>query len=320
MASLLRAAPALAATAAGLLALSGCGGDARSASEPAQTVTVTDSRGEQQVPTDPERVLVYDMGVLDTVEALGAGDAVVGVAKGAIPDYLAEYESEEYANVGDLFEPDLEAIPATEPDLIIVGGRSSAMYDTLADAFEDTAVIDISVDESNYLDSVEDNVAALATIFGAEDRAEEILTGYQERIAAVRERAEGAGDALVLLTSAGEVTAYSTGSRFAFVHDVFGLEPATGELGDKETRHGEAVSFEFLRETDPDRAFVVDRDAAIGETGQSAEQILDNDLVAATTAWQEGNVTYVDPTAWYIVVGGLTALDTVITEVEQSLE
>lgn len=302
------------------LALTACGEDTGSATAgDTETITVTDALGEEEVPLNPESVVVFDMGVLDTLDTLGV-DAVTGVAKGgATPSYLSKYDGDEYVAVGDLFEPDLEAIPQTEPDLIIVGGRSAAMHDTLEDTFDGVPVLDMSVDETAYLESSRENILTLASIFEAEEKAEQILAGYDERITALRRDAGDAGKGLVLLTSGGEVTAYSVNSRFGFLHDDFGVTPATGELGDSESRHGEAVSFEFVREADPDLLYVVDRDAAIGEEGKSAEEILDNDLVKATTAWKDDKVTYVDGEAWYIVVGGLTSLGTLIEDVEKSI-
>ncbi len=302
------------------LALSACGsGDESASGGDGETITVTDALGEEEVPLDPKSVVVFDMGVLDTLDTLGV-DAVTGVAKGgATPSYLKKYEGDEYVTAGDLFEPDLEAIPRAEPDLIIVGGRSAAMHDSLEKTFDGVPVLDMSVDETAYLESSRDNIMTLATIFGEEDRAEEILTGYDERIAAVKAKSGDAGKGLVLLTSGGEVTAYSLNSRFGFVHDVFGVTPATDELGDTESRHGEAVSFEFIREANPDLLYVVDRDAAIGEEGKSAEEILDNALVKKTSAWKNDKVSYVDAEAWYIVVGGLTSLGTLIDEVEKSI-
>lgn len=258
------------------------------------------------------------MGVLDTLDALGV-DAVSGVAKGAAPSYLEKYEGDDYVGVGDLFEPDLEAIPQTEPDLIIVGGRSSEMHDTLADAFDGVPVLDMSVDETDYLASAKTNVLELAKIFDKTAEAEAKLAEYDEQVAEINEGAADAGTALVLLTSGGEITAYSLNSRFGFLHEDFGVEAATGELGDTESRHGEAVSFEFVREADPDMLFVVDRDAAIGESGDSAEEVLDNQLVHATKAWQDDRVTYVDGEAWYIVVGGLTGLGTLIEEIKAGI-
>jgi len=302
-----------------LLALTACGGGSESTTGgDTETITVTDALGEEEVPLNPENVVVFDMGVLDTLDTLGV-DSVTGVAKGAVPSYLSKYDSDDYVTVGDLFEPDLEAIPQAEPDLIIVGGRSAAMHDTLEDTFDGVPVLDMSTDETAYLDSSRKNILALASIFEEEQQAEEILAGYDERIATLKTDAGEAGRGLVLLTSGGEVTAYSVNSRFGFLHDDFGVTPATGELGDTESRHGEAVSFEFVREANPDLLYVVDRDAAIGEEGKTAEEILDNDLVKATKAWKDDKVTYVDGEAWYIVVGGLTSLGTLIEDVEKSL-
>lgn len=303
-----------------LLALTACGGGSESTTGgDTETITVTDALGEEEVPLNPENVVVFDMGVLDTLDTLGV-DSVTGVAKGgAVPSYLSKYDSDDYVTVGDLFEPDLEAIPQAEPDLIIVGGRSAAMHDTLEDTFDGVPVLDMSTDETAYLDSSRKNILTLASIFEEEQQAEEILAGYDERIATLKTDAGEAGKGLVLLTSGGEVTAYSVNSRFGFLHDDFGVTPATGELGDTESRHGEAVSFEFVREANPDLLYVVDRDAAIGEEGKTAEEILDNDLVKATKAWKDDKVTYVDGEAWYIVVGGLTSLGTLIEDVEKSL-
>lgn len=303
-----------------LLALTACGEGAESTTAgDTEKITVADALGEEEVPLNPENVVVFDMGVLDTLDTLGV-DAITGVAKGgAIPSYLSKYDSDDYVAVGDLFEPDLEAIPRAEPDLIIVGGRSAAMHDTLEDTFDGVPVLDMSVQETAYLSSSRENILTLASIFEQEQKAEEILAGYDERITTLKKSAGDAGEGLVLLTSGGEVTAYSVSSRFGFLHDDFGVTPATGELGDTESRHGEAVSFEFVREADPDLLYVVDRDAAIGEEGKTAEEILDNDLVKATTAWKDDKVTYVNGEAWYIVVGGLTSLGTLIEDVEKSL-
>lgn len=301
------------------LALSACASEDTAGGGDTETITVTDALGEEEVPLNPESVVVFDMGVLDTLDTLGV-DAITGVAKGgAVPSYLEKYASNDYVTVGDLFEPDLEAIPRAEPDLIIVGGRSAAMHDTLEKTFEDVPVLDMSVDETSYLESSRKNIETLASIFEKEQQARDKLAEYDDRIAALRTKAADAGEGLVLLTSGGEVTAYSLNSRFGFLHQDFGVRPATEQLGDTESRHGEAVSFEFIREADPDLLYVVDRDAAIGEEGKTAEEILDNALVRKTSAWKNDKVTYVDAEAWYIVVGGLTSLGTLLDDVETSL-
>lgn len=293
--------------------LSACGSSDEASGTNEDTVTVEHAQGETEVPVNPDSVLTFDIASLDTMDALGV-DAVTGVPKESLPDYLDKYGSDDYTNIGTLFEPDYEAIPETEPDLIIVAGRSAEAYDDLA---EDFTVIDLTMDSTDYSASLEDRTQTLASIFDAEEQAGDALDELQQRTEAIKDAAGDQGTGLVLLTSGGKVTAFGTGSRYDWIHSEFGVEPAVENVK-HEGHHGEAVSFEYIQEADPDWIFVVDRDAAIGEEGKSAEQVLDNDLVAQTTAWKEDQVVYLDPEAWYIVAGGLTSTSTMIDQFEEA--
>ena len=71
----------------------------------------------------------------------------------------------------------------------------------------------------------------------------------------------------------------------------------------KEGSHGMPVSFEYLKEKNPDWLFVLDRSAAIGEEGQAAKDVLNNPLVAETIAWKKGQVVYLD-SGTYLAAGG----------------
>lgn len=296
------------------LTLSACGtaeGDA--GSESGETITVEHAQGKTEVPVNPDSVLTFDIASLDTMDALGV-DAITGVPKEALPGYLDKYSGEEYTNIGTLFEPDYEALPATEPDLIIVAGRSAAAYEDLA---EDFTVIDMTLDTTNYSQSLRKRTETLAKILDKQAEADKMLAQLDKQVAAVKDAAAEQGTGLVLLTSGGEVTAYGKGSRYDWIHSAFGVRSAVDHI-EHEGHHGEAVSFEFIKEANPDWMFVIDRDAAIGEAGKGAEQVLDNDLVAQTTAWKKDQVVYLDPQAWYIVGGGLTATSTMIEQFEDA--
>ena len=119
-----------------------------------------------------------------------------------------------------------------------------------------------------------------------------------------------------MLTSGNKVTAYGPGSRFGMIHDVLGVTPAIPNV--EEATHGEAISFELIAETDPDRLFVVDRDAATGDG--AARGVLENPLLQGTTAWSTGKVTYLDPTRWYIANGGLSTVPAMVDEVRTALQ
>jgi iron complex transport system substrate-binding protein len=302
---------ALSLTVATALAVSACGGSedttAEASSESAE-VTVTHAQGETEVPADPQQVVVFDVGVLSTLDSLGV--QVAGVPEATYPESLSQYIGDEYAKVGSLFEPDYEAVNALEPDLIIVGGRSAAVYPELA---EIAPTIDLTVDDQDFLASFAERTTTLGEVFGEEAAVAERLAAIDERAAEVRTAAEGAGDALFVMTSGGEVSAYGPETRFGLVYDELGLTPA--DEGLTAADHGDAISFEYLAENDPDILLVLDRDAAIGESGTAAQQVLDNELVRGTTAWQNDDVHHLDSTVWYIAPNGLPSVEQMVEEV-----
>lgn len=278
-------------------------------------VTVTHTQGESTVPYQPETVVVFEYGALDTLDALGV--EVAGVVKGNLPAHLSKYTGDEYENIGTLFEPDYELIDSLEPDLVIVGGRSSATYQEFVDAGIPT--IDLSYDWVDPVTSIIANTTALGQIFGVEEEAGTLLMEISGNAAALAGQAAQSGDtALVVMTSAGEVTAYGPGSRFGIVHDVLGVTPAIEDV--EEATHGEAISFEFILDADPDILYVIDRDAAIGQEGAAAEQVLDNELVRETKAWKNDRVIYVDPGAWYLSFGGVQSVAALIADVASAFE
>ena len=276
----------------------------------AADVTVTHAQGETVVPTNPETVLTFDLATLDTLDALGV--EVDGVPNTNMPDYLGKYAGDAYLKIGSLFEPDYEAVAAAAPDLIIVAGRSSAAYPELAKI---APTIDLSNDWEDFEASIKDNSRILGEIFGKEAEVEAMIEELDEKIAVVRAEAADAGTGLIVLTSGSEVTAYGPGSRFGWIHETAGMAPAVTDIA--AATHGDVVSFEFLLETNPDWLFVIDRDAATGEGAAAA--VLDNELVAETDAWQNGNVVYVDPIRSYIVNGGLPAFTVLIDQLATAL-
>src|ERR687894_1004298 len=197
---------ALSLTVATALAVGACGGSedpTAEASSDSGEVTVSHAQGETAVPADPQRVVVFDVGVLSTLDSLGV--EVTGVPEATYPESLSQYSGAEYAKVGSLFEPDYEAVNALEPDLIIVGGRSAAVYPELA---EIAPTIDLTVDNQDFLASFEERTTTLGEVFGEEAAVAERLAAIETRAAEVREAAQDDGEALFVMTNASEVSAY----------------------------------------------------------------------------------------------------------------
>ncbi|WP_062071153.1 siderophore ABC transporter substrate-binding protein [Demequina sediminicola] len=283
-------------------------------------VTVATAQGDVTVPFDPQTVVVFEHGILDTIEALGASENVAGIPHHALPEYLATEFETSTENTGTLFEPDYEAINALEPDLIIVGGRAAA---TLPDMEEIAPTIDLSYGwgSAAFQESFIQNTTTLGQIFGAEDEAQAAVDEVTAKVQATAASAADAGSGLVVMTSGGELSAYgpSEEGRYDFVYNLLGVTPAAEQIAIDS--HGDAISFEYLAELDPELLIVLDRDAAIGTEGaEAAQAILDNDLVNGTAAVTNDNVVYADTAKWYLSFGGLTSVNSIIDEVSSIVE
>lgn len=312
---------ALAAITAAALALTGCAAGAGSGDDPAGTdaaagrdLTLTTANGELALDAVPERIVAFDYATLDTLQAIGVEDVVVGTVTTTLPDELQAFADTE--NVGTLKEPDFEAVAALDPDLIIISARMAE----LAPQLEEIApVADLSIDTTRQLESSAENALAIAGVFGKADVAQAKIDEITTLADEIRGQAAEAGSTMFLMTSGGKVSTYGPGSRYGFLYDDLGFEPAvTG--GDSASRHGQEISFEFIAEQNPSNLLVIDRDATVGESGQAAEALLDNALVGSTDAWKNDRVAYLDGVDWYFVGGGLDTTTRMLEELRAVVE
>ncbi|EUJ37746.1 siderophore ABC transporter substrate-binding protein [Brochothrix campestris] len=275
----------------------------------AAAVTIKTTNGDVKVPKNPEKVIVLDYGVLDTMDALGVGDTVVGMPREGVPSYLKKYDTDKVANLGGLKEIDIEKVNELKPDLIISSGRLAEMNDKLG-AIAPT--IQLSVDTTDYLNSLTQNTTELAKVFSKETAAETELGAINEKVKTFKAKVPTDKTALIILANEGKASAYGSQSRFGLIHDVLGFTPADKEL--KVATHGQSVSFEYISEKNPDYLFVVDRSAAIGGEA-SGKKVVENELVETTNAYKNKHVVYLNPEVWYLGGGGLESVNEMIDEV-----
>lgn len=275
-----------------------------------EKVTVQTARGEAVVPKNPQNVAVYDLGALDTLTALGVPVGAT-VDKSMLPYLQGAFGKAQH--VGTLFEPNYEALGAFKPQLIIIGSRTSKAAQQLNEL---APTIDMTADSKNLRTSAEARIDAYAQIFGKQAEAEKLKADINQAFDAAREAAKGKG--LVLIVSGGKLSAQSPNSRLGgWLHQDIGLEPVDTAM--KEGSHGMPVSFEYIKEKNPDWLFVLDRSAAIGEEGKAAKDVLDNSLVAESTAWKKGQVVYLDSSA-YLAAGGAQQLQTVAKQAAEAFK
>ncbi|WP_085993491.1 siderophore ABC transporter substrate-binding protein [Oceanobacillus senegalensis] len=298
-----------------LLFITACG--STEGSEGAETeremITVSHELGDTEVPKKPQNVVVFDFGILDTLDELGI--EVAGIAKsGVVPSYLEKYESEDYANIGSLKEPDFEKIAELDPEVIIISARQAELYDQLS---EIAPTIHLGVDTTNYMESFKENMAVIGELFDKQEEIDSKLADIDESIAALQEKAsEMDQKGLIILANDDKISAYGPNSRFGLIHDVFGV-PAVDESIEAST-HGMNVTFEYVMEQDPDLLYVIDRSAVVGGES-SAKQLVENELVENTKAYQNDDIHYLDPEFWYLSGGGLVSVSEMVKEIEATI-
>lgn len=289
-----------------------------------ETVTLTTRNGageevEVEFPADPQRLAVMDIGALDILDNIGYGDRIVGVSKGSSIDYIQDYLTDDsLLNLGNVKEPDMEALVESEPDVIFIGGRMSSVYDELA---EIAPVYIVYTDmEKGVVESTVMNAKNIASLFDAEDKVDGLVEDYNARIETLQAAAEGKS-AIVGMVNAGGFGLLGNDGRCSIIGREIGFENVGVDAEVDTSAHGNEASFEFVLSKNPDYIFAMDRDAAIGTEGaQLAAEVLDNELINKTDAAQNGNVIVLEHSnVWYTAEGGITALGVMLEDLENAL-
>ncbi len=287
----------------GALVLTGCGGtEAEAAPSPEETRTVEHALGETEIAGTPERVVVLDTGELDAVLALGL--TPVGATRTDVSDELpgfvaaAGVDPADIADVGTIAEPDLEAIAALEPDLVL----SNAVRH--AEVYEQLAGIAPTVFAEAIGESWQENLLLAGEALGRSGEARALLDEYTAR---AQEVGELYGDPAATEVSVARfldgtlVRLYGEGSFIGSVLADVGF--ARPEVQRTQETFVE-VSPEQVIQADGDLLF----HAAYGADGAAAAgQVTAGPLWRSIPAVAEGRAVTVDDDRWFLGLGPLGA-------------
>lgn len=280
---------------------------------PAFSAVLHTAKGEVEIKDAPKTVAVFDSGVLDALDALGIkADGITDKIK---PAFLAESQKQAKI-VGTIFEPDLEALAALNPELSIVATRTAKKYDDVSRVGK---TIDLTPEGKDAIAETKQRVADLGALYGKTAEAQKINDELTALANEARELGKGQGKVLGVLVNGPKLSLYGKGSRLGWLENSLGLNMIENKKDDPNA-HGNPISFEFIAQENPDWIFVVDRGAAIGQDLTAAETVLDNDLVKNTNAGKNGRIVYLSPVEIYIDVGGPQALKHSLTEVRDALK
>lgn len=277
----------------------------------AKEITIPTARGDVTLSDNPTKIAVFDTGSLDTLHALGV--KIDGMPEVDVLPYLKP-SAEKAINVGTLFEPNLEALNSLQPNLIIVGSRTAKKFDEVSQIAK---TIDMSDNGNKLIEDSLNRINTFGKLFNKETEAEklksEITTLFEQTKIAVK----GKGNGLIILVNGGKISAFGAGNRFSWIHESLGIPMADSTI--KSAGHGQPVSFEFIKKLNPDWLFVLDRIAAIGQEGKTAQQVLDNELVHQTKAWKNNNIVYLS-SASYLASGGYEQIKTDLHAIKAAFE
>lgn len=279
-----------------------------------------------EIPYDPQRIAILDMPALDIVDALGLGDRVVGSAKVTI-DYLTEYNPDDsngaIMNLGTVKTADLEKVAACEPDVIFIGGRLASVY---ADLEMIAPVVYLGVDyEKGIVECTKENAKTIASIFGKEADVDAMFTDFQPRIDALNSVLNGK-NVLLGMYNANALGLMDTASQLNIIANELGANNLGESVGEEEkASHGEEASWETVITLNPEYMFILDRSTATeaaDEGVMGVREVIENDLIKEMNVYKEGKIVYFIEHAnvWYTATGGVQALDTMLTDLENSID
>ena len=289
----------------------------QAAAEEKSEVTLTNGKEDVTVKTKPKKIVVFDLGVADTIRELGFVDNIVGMPLKTLPTYLKDLPSS-IQSTGSMVEPDIEAIAALEPDLIIASGRTIKFLDQLK---EIAPTVIFSVDQKDYWNSVSKNIRSVASLFGkeAEAKAEEEIKTLEASIKKVADMNEKSNNkALTLMLNEGKMSAFGADSRFAFLYQSLKFKATDAKIED--SKHGQEMSFEGIKEINPDTIILLNRTLAIGGDNSNADTVLNNALFKETNAVKNNRVIQLTSDLWYLSGGGLQSTKLMIEDVQKVLQ
>jgi len=240
----------------GAVLLAACGGD----DDSSESTSVDTSAVEQEA----QRIVSLSPTHTEILYAIGAGDQVVAV------DSMSNFPAD--AAITDLssYEPNVEAIAAFDPDLVVIGDDFTGLADQLAAIGVESWVSSAPVSLDEAYAQIVDLGTAVGRSEAASELADSMKADIEEIIAGAAQLPEGTSYFLEL-----DDTLYSVTSNtfVGSIFDMFGLRNiADATEGDTDYPQ---LSAEFIVSQDPTLIFLADTKCC----GASAE------TVAARPGW-----------------------------------
>ncbi|MEU7583640.1 iron-siderophore ABC transporter substrate-binding protein [Streptomyces sp. NPDC041068] len=302
----------------GALTLAACGSsdsDAGSA-DSGKTHTVKTAMGDVEVPVSPRRVVVLDTAELDSAITLGVkpvGSTHVEAESGFL-GYLPKDEVDGIKDVGEMMNPNMEAIAALEPDLILTSKiRHAAKYDQLK-----KIAPTVMTETTGY--PWKENFQVHADAMGKQAEAEKVVADYEAHTKKVTEAIGGPAKAertevnVIRFIEGADIRLYGDQSYIATILKDVGLGRAPISAKAKDG---------FSYDLSPEKIDLADTDVIFQSTYGDPKKAKETQTVGSSLwknmkAVKSGNVHTVDDELWIQGIG-YTAAEKILDEMQKDL-
>lgn len=284
----------LVATCMTAVMLVGCGVNGGTSNEKTseKTVTVTDVRGEVEIPAEPQRIVDLS-GNSDILSILGY--KVIGTANSdaydytKFPSYLEEtLKGAEILGYSMQDTMDVEAVMNLNPDLIVISTVQEKMYDQLS---EIAPTVMIQLEALNW----KDDVKAFAKVFNKEDVANNWLADYEAKAKAAGDKikSEYGEDTTYLsfLASGGQFFVFDGAGFGSVLYEDMGLARPEG-MPEQTDISLPVVTYEGLASIKADYIFAI-------ATTEDLAQLENNAIWNSLPAVKEGKVVILDSSPYF---------------------
>lgn len=249
------------------------------------TLTFTDDLARDvTAPVQPERVAVLLGSYADVWCLAGGQDSLVAAANDAWTDFDLPLDGG-VANLGSLLEPNLEALIAAEPDLVIASSNTTSNVELLP------ALEELGVPTAYFsVNSFDDYLHMLYVCTELTGRPENYQTcglDVQNQVDEARARSDGSAPTVLLLRSA-STSCKVKNSQGTVLGEIL-ADLGAVNIADQDESLLEDLSLERILADDPDYIFVVFQgsdEAAAQKTLEAA--LTSNPAWDTLTAVQEG--------------------------------
>lgn len=313
------------------LALTGCGGgnqpannSGQAANPPSpaapvpeaapQTRTIKHAMGETPVPAEPKRVVILTNEGTEALLTLGVKP--VGAVQSFTGNPWYEHIKSDMDGVqvlGKEGEPNLEAIAALKPDLIIGNKmRQEKVYELLS-------AIAPTVFSETLRGQWKENFKFYAEALNKKAEGDKVLADFDKRTETIREKL---GDKINTKVSmvrfmAGDTRIYYKDTFSGIILGQIGLKRP--ESQDKPEFAATKVPKERIPEMDGDVIFYFTYETGNGEASKAEEQWLQDPLWKNLSAVQAGKAYKVDDAIWN-TAGGVRAANLMLDDLQKRFE